>query len=281
MNDQIILQRVIRDPKRVFMLGGGYLIPKIRDDGKKMDIEDEYKEAVDNLFKTPNYLNFINRLIEKLKTIPNTDLFDYIPEFPLIIEDSDFLGNLLGGSIDKQHFRADIFFTRLGIIVELDSSWHKDPKIDQARDRYIEYTWGIKTVRVELGLVDSKANKSTLDSRFEEIWKILKAAYSRVLKNRMLIRNGKPGTLDFPYIINYNSYLIRQFRREERDTIKICEKYLESQKGFYTSKTVVLYLKNLNSKDLKLFNDPILYFEEKLQRLLSYIYGKDLRVIRP
>ena len=280
MNDQIILQRIIRDPKRVFIIGG-YLIPKIRDDGKKMDIEDEYNNAISSLYKTPNYPNFIHRLVEKLTNITDTDLFEFIPEFPLIIEDSNFLSNLLGGNIDKQHFRADIFFQRLGIIVELDSSWHKDPKIDQVRDRYIEYTWGIKTVRVELGLVDSEENKEILDSRFEEIWKVLEAAYNKVLKNRMLIRSGKPGTLDFPYIVNYNTYLIRQFRREERDTIKICEKYLESQKGFYTSKTVVLNLKNLDSKDLKLFNNPVLYFEERLQRLLSYIYGKDLRVIRP
>ena len=115
----------------------------------------------------------------------------------------------------------------------------------------------------------------------QEVWKILLGHYDRVVKNRILIRSKKPGKFDLPVIINYDQYLVRQFRKEERDTIRICEKYLENQQGFYTMKTVVLYLDKLEKKDKKLFDDQTLFIKERLERLLSYIYEKDLRCVGP
>lgn len=281
MTDDIILQRIIRDPKRVFILDG-YIVPKIRDDDKKMNLDEEYWKAVGKIRSNPNYPNFEKRLLHKLSTVSDPDLFDYIPEFPLIISNPELFNFLLGKEYDKHHFRCDIFFKRLGVIVELDSAWHKDLKLDQARDRYIKHVWGIDTVRVELGLKeDSEESIKTLDSRFEEVWKILLGHYNRVVKNRILIRSKKPGKFDLPVIINYDQYLVRQFRKEERDTIRICEKYLENQQGFYTMKTVVLYLDKLEKKDKKLFDDQTLFIKERLERLLSYVYEKDLRCVGP
>lgn len=278
MKDDIILQRILRDPKRVFIIGG-YIIPIVRDDGKKLDLKEEYQNAIAKVEKTPNYPNFRKRFLEKMKEVNDPNIFDYLLEFPFIIENHDLFKFLLGEEFTKHHFRADIFFYRLGIIVELDSKWHLDPTMDNARDRYIEATWGIKTVRVELGLDDTEENRETLDNRFEEVWKVLFKSYSKIIKNRDLLRNGKPGNYDIPFIINYNQYLVREFRREERDTIKICEKYIESQKGFYTSDKLWLNLENIENKDLKLFNDQTAYFKERLSRMVSYIYNKDLEYL--
>lgn len=281
MTDSIILQRIIRDPKRVFTLGR-YIIPKVRDDGKKMDNEEEYLAAIKRVSDNPNFPNFQVRLQKKIQDEGlDSDIFEYFLEFPLIIEDRELFNKLLGEESKKHHWRADILFSRLNIIVELDSSWHSSTKVDTARDRYIKHVWGIKTLRVELGLQDNQQNKETLDSRFEETWKVLYQAYKEVLKGRVLLSSGKPGSLEMPTIINYYPYLIREFRREERDTIKLCEKYLESQPGFFTMDSVVLYISKLEKKDRKLFDDPLSYIRERLQKLVSYIYEKDLHFVEP
>jgi len=284
MTDSIILQRIIRDPKRVFTIGR-YIIPKVRDDGKKMDNEEEYLAAIKRVTDNPNFPNFQRRLNQKMIEcgISNKDecIFEYFLEFPLIIEDRELFNKLLGEESTKHHWRADILFSRLNIIVELDSSWHSNTKVDAARDKYIKHVWGIKTLRVELGLQDNPQNKETLDSRFEEVWKVLYQAYKEVLKGRVLLSSGKPGNLEMPTIINYYPYLIREFRREEKDTIKLCEKYLESQPGFFTMDSVVLYISKLEKKDRKLFDDPLSYIRERLQKLVSYIYEKDLRFVEP
>ena len=284
MTDSIILQRIIRDPKKVFTVGR-YIIPKVRDDGKKMDNEEEYLNAIKGAATNTNLINFKNRLNQKIIDcgIRGDDIciFEYFLEFPLIIEDRELFNRLLGEESTKHHWRADVLFSRLNIIVELDSEWHKNTKVDTARDKYIKHVWGIRTLRVELGLEDNQKNKETLDSRFDEIWKVLYQAYKDVIKNRVLLENSKPGSLEMPTIINYYPYLIREFRREERDTIKLCEKYLESQLGFFTMDSVVLFIDKLDKKDRKLFDNQFSYIRERLQRLVSYIYGKDLRFEEP
>lgn len=284
MTDSIILQRIIRDPKKVFTVGR-YIIPKVRDDGKKMDNEEEYLAAIKRVASNPNFPNFQKRFDHKMIECgiskEDESIFEYFLEFPLIIEDRELFNKLLGEESTKHHWRADILFSRLNIIVELDSSWHKNTKADAARDKYIKHVWGIRTLRVELGLEDNEENKETLDSRFDEIWKVLYQAYKDVLKNRTLLKNNKLGSLEMPTIINYYPYLIREFRREERETIKLCEKYLESQLGFFTMDSVVLFVDKLDKKDRKLFDDPLSYIRERLQKLVSYIYEKDLRFVEP
>ena len=242
MTDSIILQRIIRDPKKVFTVGR-YIIPKVRDDGKKMDNEEEYLAAIKRVASNPNFPNFQKRFDQKMIECEISEedesIFEYFLEFPLIIEDRELFNKLLGEESTKHHWRADILFSRLNIIVELDSSWHKNTKADAARDRYIKHVWGIRTLRVELGLEDNEENKETLDSRFDEIWKVLYQAF------------------------------------------KLCEKYLESQLGFFTMDSVVLFVDKLDKKDRKLFDDPLSYIRERLQRLVSYIYEKDLRFEEP
>lgn len=280
MNEQIILNRLLRDPSKVFYIWG-YAIPKIRDDGGKVDIEEERTKAIGKLYDTPNYPNFIKRYDIQMRRIPEEDrfLFGLCAEFPLIIENKDLFDMLLGEESKKHHWRADILFPYLGIIVELDSSYHKSKKMDDARDRYILHTWGIKTLRVELGLYDSEENRETLDQRFETVWLEILKEYSKILKQRKLSWAGKPSKYEVPVPINYYSYLIREFRKSEKDVIKLCEKYLESQSGFYTMSNVILHKDKIDKKDKTLFDNQLLYTEDRLKSLVSYIYEKDLKCI--
>lgn len=280
MNEQIILNRLLRDPKKVFYIDK-YAIPKIRDDGKKVDIEEEREEAIGKLCSTPNYPNFIKRLDTEVSKIPIEDrfLFKPLPEFPLIIENKPLFDMLLGEESKKHHWRADILFPYLGIIVELDSKHHVSPKMDNARDRYILHTWGIRTLRVELGLQDNEENSETLDQRFSSIWEEVFKEYQRLLKQRKLSWAGKPSKYEVPVPINYYSYLIREFKKSEKDMIKLCEKYLESQPGFYTMSNIVLYRDKIDKKDRVVFDNELLYTEDKLKSLVSYIYEKELKYI--
>lgn len=280
MNEQIILNRLLRDPKKVFYIDK-YAIPKIRDDGKKVDIEEEREEAIGKLCSTPNYPNFIKRLDTEVSKIPIEDrfLFKPLPEFPLIIENKPLFDMLLGEESKKHHWRADILFPYLGIIVELDSKHHVSPKMDNARDRYILHTWGIRTLRVELGLQDNEENSETLDQRFSSIWEEVFKEYQRLLKQRKLSWAGKPSKYEVPVPINYYSYLIREFKKSEKDIIKLCEKYLESQPGFYTMSNIVLYRDKIDKKDRVVFDNELLYTEDKLKSLVSYIYEKELKYI--
>ena len=280
MNEQIILNRLLRDPKKVFYIGK-YAIPKIRDDGIDVDIEEERENSIKKLYNNPNYPNFIKRLDIGLREIPIEDrfLFESIPEFPLIIENKPLFDMLLGEESRKHHWRADILFPYLGIIVELDSKHHDSPKMDNARDRYILHTWGIRTLRVELGLQDNNENKETLDQRFSLIWKEIIKTYGGLIKQRKLSWAGKPSKYEVPVPINYYSYLIREFKKSEKDMIKLCEKYLESQPGFYTMSDIVLYRDKIDKKDKAIFDNELLYTEAKLKSLVSYIYEKDLKYI--
>lgn len=124
-----------------------FLIPKrlISERGYPINLEYNRQQNVDQgSFWSPNFRKVLEKKYKK--TV-------YIREFPLIIQDQDVWRGLCNkycvSDIEhrrKNYFVADYFFPRQSMLVEIDSDYHLDV-YDNARDEYVQNTYGISTLR--------------------------------------------------------------------------------------------------------------------------------------
>lgn len=132
----------------------GYIIPSFlyKDDGSTIDLKGNRNNS--KLNSNSSYsTNFKNDLI-KYKQYNNSNISNYITEFPFIINDSILWNKLLdieGAPMDdknrtKKYFIFDFLFPNIGTIVEIDSNLHT-LYYDRARDKYVKIKTGIETIR--------------------------------------------------------------------------------------------------------------------------------------
>lgn len=124
-----------------------FLIPKrlISERGYPINLEYNRQQNVDQgSFWSPNFRKVLEKKYKK--TV-------YIREFPLIIQDQDVWRGLCNkycvSDIEhrrKNYFVADYFFPRQSMLVEIDLDYHLDV-YDNARDEYVQNTYGISTLR--------------------------------------------------------------------------------------------------------------------------------------
>lgn len=219
MNKDLIKQFVLSSKYYSFRMNN-YLIPSyvINKEGQKIDIEyNRNKELMKSSQYVFNFLNDIKELKSTCSEYPK-GLFEYIREFPIIIDDKDLWNcilDLFGASKDceyrnRLYFLIDVFFPISNKFIEIDSKYHKNRIIlDKIRDKYLKCRYGIETIRFyEYGKstvsrkIDLEYVKDTFmgeSKPFLEKMKFngsfLNIDYSEVIVNNFIRSNS--GTLDF------------------------------------------------------------------------------------
>lgn len=148
MDLNLIRNYVIRDKFYTAYIGMYFVPRKVKINNKLIDVVFNREKAILN-DKSSYSINFKN-LIDNNYNIKG--YYNYIEEFPIIIENTSLWNNILNSfsvrlddSIrNTRYFLLDYFFPYLGIAVEIDSKYHKAKIIyDKARDIYVERVYGI------------------------------------------------------------------------------------------------------------------------------------------
>lgn len=131
----------------------------------------------------------------------------YTREFPLIIQDQDVWRGLCNkycvSDIEhrrKNYFVADYFFPRHSMLVEIDSDYHLDV-YDQARDEYVQSTYGISTLRFY-----KFGEKKAKDKQ-----------YLKEFNSWLAERKGLVTTLD------YTTMIIEKFNKDNGDVVQLLD----------------------------------------------------------
>lgn len=298
MTKEEIFKRLVRDRNRTMLLKGRYVLPVMKDTNYKT-FRDERNDGITQSLSTPNFPNFERLLKERIELEktkdPNLDisLFDYIPEFPVIINKGLFK-TIFKYVPDVSSWRFDALFYKLFLVFEADSAtYHSgerkkviDEQYDIKRDRYVKYEFDCDTCRAELGA----KNETTVKERFDEIWnEYIFPAYKRVISNRKLrIREDKRQGILSPtedydswVSVDFSEYIVNQFVKENSVSIEFYEKYIEPIEPHYRMSTLTLTVKSMLEEDRSRFLDKRLHIEENLRSFIRYMFDKDLKVIKP
>lgn len=178
-----------------------FLIPKrlISERGYPINLEYNRQQNVDQgSFWSPNFRKVLEKKYKK--TV-------YIREFPLIIQDQDVWRGLCNkycvSDIEhrrKNYFVADYFFPRQSMLVEIDSDYHLDV-YDNARDEYVQNTYGISTLRFY-----KFGEKKAKDKQ-----------YIRDFNSWLAKRKGLVTSLD------YTTMILEKFYKENEDILDLLE----------------------------------------------------------
>lgn len=147
---------------------------------------------------SPNFRKLLEKRYKKVV---------YTREFPLIIKNQDVWRGLCNkycvSDIDhrrKNYFVADYFFPHQSMLVEIDSDYHLDV-YDNARDEYVQSTYGISTLRFY-----KFGEKKTKDKQ-----------YIREFNSWLAKRKGRTTSLD------YTTMILEKFYKENEDILDLLE----------------------------------------------------------
>ncbi len=263
MDDYLVISNYLRgNPVYTFELGG-YILPRYV--GKVNLYESRKSELLGH--NSSFCKNFENDLSKFIKSFGNKekDYFDHIKEFIIPIEHIDFWTRILDElNLPEKHisrftgfFKLDYFFPSLGVVVEIDSSYHFNKALyDLARDTYLSSIFGIKTIRL-LNYGENKNNWNTNYSIFTSEFRSI-VAHKKFLgispKNRVsldfsisigqnYVRNNKTA---FEYIVKLREKLGMKFLVNKTLDIKKDDSY---EKEFWLNLESILdlvYKKKVN-----------------------------------
>lgn len=295
MTKEEIFNRLSRDRNKVMLLKGRYILPVIKESNYS-NFREERNNGIIQSQSTPNFPNFERLLKERIQQEKQNDpdldesLFDYIPEFTILINNSLFK-TIFKYAPDVSSWRLDALFYKLFLVFEADSAtYHSgerkkiiDPQYDEKRDRYIKYEFGCETCRAELGAKD----EAIVGARFNEVWDSYifpaykKAIYNRKLRLREEKKAGFFGTEDYdPWVnIDFSEYIVNRFREENAVSIEFYEKYIEPLEPHYRMSTLTINTKSMSKEDKSRFEDKRLHIEDNLRSFISYMFDKNLKVI--
>ena len=178
-----------------------FLVPKriISERGYPINLEDNRRRNLNQGSRwSPEFHKTLKKRYKKMI---------YTREFPLIIQDQDVWRGLCNkycvSEIEyrrKNYFVADYFFPRHSMLVEIDSDYHNDV-YDQARDEYVQITYGIRTLRFY---------------KFGES-KIKNKQYLREFNSWLAERKGLVTSLD------YTTMIIEKFYKDNEDILDLLE----------------------------------------------------------
>ena len=284
MDIELIKRYVLGSKRYIDIIEEGYVIPKLifGDSGNKIYLEKIRKNLKEN--QDSDYSIMFRKDLKILSRNSKMDcsLYRYVREFPIIIEDRDLWEILVEqtGIIDKKdskYFLLDYFFPYLGLIVEIDSQYHKYRKnYDYARDLYIKNKYGIDTVRFYEYGKDDQQRKLCI----EEFNKRSKNLYKNKINNWNLVYDKYP--------INFDKTVINNFIQENSNILHFIDNLIEFYgRKFYIDNLICIKVENLNKIDS--LNFPIQMvniipgsFEDvfigSASRLLLDIYGKMLKL---
>lgn len=251
MDKELIKQFALSSKYYSFKISN-YIIPLflINKSGQKINLEFNRSKE---LSKTSSYLSkFLNDIKEVKSDLQGVDrtLFEYIREFPIIIDDRELWNDILdlyGASKDceyrnKLYFLVDLFFPISSIFVEIDSNYHDSRlMLDKIRDKYMKCRYGIKTLRFyEYG-------NSTISRRYDfEYFK------DTILKESKLYLEKVKYNGSLLYI-DYSNIIVNNFIRLNSGSLD----YIDRLRSYVGSKSFNLYDKIiLTKKDLRLIDSP-------------------------
>ena len=263
MNDYTIIFNYLKgNPTYTFELSG-YILPKYIDrtnlyESRKIELLEHTSSYCKNFEKD------VNRFI---KDFGNKDYLDYIKEFPIPIDHKKYWLEILDDlGLPEKHksrftdfFKLDYIFPSLGIVIEIDSTYHFNRALyDLARDTYLSSVFGLKLVRL-LNYGETKANWNInyplFTSEFRE-------AINH--KKSQGISSSNKVSLDFSISISQN--YIRQNKLVFDYIVKL-RKDLGIK--FVTLKTI----------DIKKDSNYSKNFWIDLESVLKHIYKKSIRYV--
>jgi len=283
---EILYNRLVKDSRRAMIIGG-YIFPVKKNVDKSHTFRSERESGIIQSHSTPNVSNFLdllhNKLIELKNEIVYPELFNYIEEFPIIIN-SEIYRVVFGEEPKEESWRIDLMFPKLFVAFEADSIMYHDEIFDIKRDRYIKYVTGCTSARGHFGT----SNEKYLKERFEALWTdILYPAYKQATSSaKVKGRKIKSDESVFDSVaIDNSNYIVDQFlsERSNKCLVDFYNKYLAIKEPHYHFEMDSMYLniKDLSKEDKKLFDNKIDYFEDKLRDFIKYMFDKDLKVIKP
>lgn len=197
---------------------------------------------------------FESDLINMIKTKSYGRYLQYIKEFPIIVKDKVLWNNILDGfSVptdntdlrDVNYFLIDFYLINFNIAIEIDSIYHKGKGCyDQARDMYLEISYGIKTTRF-YNYGEIKDYKIPYLNRLEN--QILN--YNRCINSWNLIRNK--------FDTDFSDIILDNFIKDNKNALIFIDDLIEYIGGFwqfYNKTTILLTLKDLYNLRPKLFS---------------------------
>lgn len=212
MNKDLIKSFVIRNKYYTEELSEGYKIPRYiisRKSGKKISLVEARNELLNKVKSNyePSFIYDVSIL--KGKAIERKPLYNYIREFPVVIEDLELWNEILDileiSKEDKMrntnYFILDFLFYESDFIVEIDSEYHDGREIyDKARDLYIKNKYGLDTLRFyKYGLDD--IDRVTYQAAFK---KKIKDSYNVKIKLGLIYGRS---ILDFTETV-VNNYIL-------------------------------------------------------------------------
>lgn len=212
MNKDLIKSFVIRNKYYIEELPEGYKIPKYiisRKSGKKISLVEARKELLGGVKSNyePSFIYDVSIL--KGKAIERKPLYNYIREFPVVIEDLELWNEILdilevskeNEMRDTNYFILDFLFYESDFIVEIDSEYHDGRETyDKARDLYIKNKYGLDTLRFyKYGLDD--IDRVTYQAAFK---KKIKDSYNVKIKLGLIYGRS---ILDFTETV-VNNYIL-------------------------------------------------------------------------
>lgn len=290
MNKELIKSYILGSNYYKFSIENIYTLPKYIytiSSEKKLDLEYIRNERL-GIGKGSSFERSFNYDLSVMigKAIQRKPLYNYIREFPIIIENRDLWNELLDYyNVDKEdkirdtnYFLLDFFFYNSDTIVEIDSDLHKGREIyDKARDRYIKSTLGIDTLRFYNYGEDLEKREEYKNSFRKKI----KDSYNKRIKL---------GLISGPSRIDFSETLVNNYIKEHKQSLL----FIDSIARFLGTRFKIEDEIEINWVDLhkifpKIFKrgviykgiDPEMLIIEDSIGVMFEIYGKILRLRKP
>lgn len=207
--------------------------------------------------------------------------YDMIPEFPVPIEDRELwkscleaTGAEIEADIGKSFFALDFLFPLPGLVVEIDSKFHKGrEKADKARDMYLLSKYGLETIRYyEYGKdsVQRDLDRENFKKTVSWLWK-----------------RGKKLDLGLPVTLDFSETAFSNFFRYHKSAVLLLDAFKRyTGPSWITERNIKIPKSELPKIDPKTFKKGVIYKEGDLENMLLQdaiilglsIYGKSLEI---
>lgn len=284
MNKNLIKSFVLNSNYYTLNIDNIYKIPKFIHtiNNNQINLENIRNTMINSDKSTyePEFIKYVDKLKEKADK--RKVLYNYLREFPIIIENRELWKDILNNLniledkyINTNYFLLDFFFYESDLIVEIDSNYHNGRKLyDKARDIYIKETFGIDTLR----FFEYGKNNIDIDIYSSLFNKSIKEMYNKRFKLNM--RSG-------PVFIDFTETLINNYIIDNKSALLFIDSLYRFLKEDRFNKNITIEYSDLHKIYPKVFKLNTEYKEcsqeflliNNIRNVIFEIYGKTLKIL--
>lgn len=284
MNKNLIKSFVLNSNYYTLNIDNIYKIPKFIHtiNNNQINLENIRNTMINSDKSTyePEFIKYVDKLKEKADK--RKVLYNYLREFPIIIENRELWKDILNNLniledkyINTNYFLLDFFFYESDLIVEIDSNYHNGRELyDKARDIYIKETFGIDTLR----FFEYGKNNIDTDIYSSLFNKSIKEMYNKRFKLNM--RSG-------PVFIDFTETLINNYIIDNKSALLFIDSLYRFLKEDRFNKNITIEYSDLHKIYPKVFKLNTEYKEcsqeflliNNIRNVIFEIYGKTLKIL--